>query len=77
MASGRPVLAYGRGGVLDSVVPGVSGLFYDEQSPASLIQGVEQLEGWLPSFDPAAAVRQAQTFAPEHFDAGILAAVTP
>jgi glycosyltransferase involved in cell wall biosynthesis len=75
MASGRPVLAYGRGGVLDSVIPGSTGLFYDEQQPASLIDAVRRLETWLPSFDPAAAIRQAQTFAPERFDAGILAAV--
>ena len=39
------------------------------------IEGVERLEAWLPSFDPAAAIRQAQNFAPERFDEGIMKAV--
>ncbi|MGL6043363.1 MAG: glycosyltransferase, partial [Sandaracinobacteroides sp.] len=40
-ASGRPVIAYGRGGVLDSIVPGVSGLFFAEQSVDSLVEAVQ------------------------------------
>lgn len=75
MASGRPVLAYARGGVRDSVVDGVSGLFFAEQTAAALIEGVEAMERWLPHFDPQAAIDGAQRFAPERFDAGILEAV--
>jgi glycosyltransferase involved in cell wall biosynthesis len=75
MASGRPVLAYGRGGVLDTVAPGVSGLFFHEQSVASLIAGVQALESWLPDFDPMAAIRHARNFSPERFDASISMAV--
>jgi glycosyltransferase involved in cell wall biosynthesis len=75
MASGRPVLAYGRGGVRDSIAPGESGLFFDAQTPEGVIEGVERMEAWLPSFDPQVAVRQAARFAPEHFDEGIMRAV--
>lgn len=75
MASGRPVLAYGRGGARDSVAPGVSGQFFAEQTVESLIDGVRALEEWLPHFDPDAAIAHAQKFAPERFDAGILAAL--
>lgn len=32
MASGRPVIAYARGGALESVVPGLTGEFFDEQN---------------------------------------------
>jgi len=74
-ASGRPVLAYGRGGVLDSLVPGETGLFFGEQSVASIIAGVEEMERWLPAFDPAAAVAHAARFAPERFDEAFGAAV--
>lgn len=74
-ASGRPVLAYGRGGVLDSIVPGVSGLFFAEQSADGVIAGVEALEAWIGGFDPAAAVANAARFAPERFDTGFRAAV--
>jgi glycosyltransferase involved in cell wall biosynthesis len=75
MASGRPVIAYGKGGALDSVVPHVSGMFFDRQTPESLIMAVEAFERWLPDFDPAAAVAQAQKFAPRHFDDGMIAAL--
>lgn len=68
IASGRPVLAYGRGGVRDSVVPGLSGQFFDDQDVDSLIDGIAELERWLPDFDPAAAVASARRFAPERFD---------
>jgi glycosyltransferase involved in cell wall biosynthesis len=73
MASGRPVLAYGRGGALDSVAPGVSGLFFKEQTVESLIDGVCAMEAWLPDFDPDAAIAHAQMFAPQRFDDGIAA----
>ncbi len=36
MAAGRPVLAYGKGGALESVKSGVSGEFFDEQTPEAL-----------------------------------------
>ena len=72
MASGRPVIAYGRGGALDSVVEGRTGLFFGEQTNESLIAAVRQLEQWLPHFDPAEAVARAHDFAPERFDAGVL-----
>jgi glycosyltransferase involved in cell wall biosynthesis len=40
MASGRPVLAYGKGGALESVQPGVSGEFFAEQTVASLTEAL-------------------------------------
>jgi glycosyltransferase involved in cell wall biosynthesis len=75
-ASGRPVLAYGRGGVRDSIIPGETGVFFDQQSVESLIEGVNSLETWLPHFSPHAAVRNAQRFAPERFDDGMRAVLT-
>lgn len=72
MASGRPVLAFGRGGARDTVVPGVTGQFYAAQNVDTLDEGLERFERWLPGFDPAAAVAQARRFAPEVFDAGLL-----
>jgi glycosyltransferase involved in cell wall biosynthesis len=44
MASGTPVLAYGRGGALETVESGVSGLFFDEQTPDSLADAVQRFE---------------------------------
>lgn len=73
MASGRPVLAYGRGGVCDSVVPESSGLFFERQEVDSLVDAITRMERWLPQFDPRAAVARAQAFAPERFDEGMRA----
>lgn len=42
-ACGRPVIAYGKGGVLESVT-GATGVFFSEQTAASLIQAVERFE---------------------------------
>jgi glycosyltransferase involved in cell wall biosynthesis len=75
MASGRPVLAFNGGGVRDTVTADESGILFDVQSSEALIDAVERLEAWLPSFDPTAAVRNAARFAPERFDEGLMKAV--
>jgi glycosyltransferase involved in cell wall biosynthesis len=77
MASGRPVLAYGRGGALETVEAGRSGAFFAEQTVQSIIDGVRAMEAWLPDFHVADAVRSASRFSPEAFDAGMLAVTTP
>ncbi|HTK72266.1 MAG TPA: glycosyltransferase [Croceibacterium sp.] len=69
MASGRPVIAFGRGGALDSVVPNRTGILFERQDGESLREAVERMEDFLPSFDPADAIDQAGEFAPERFDA--------
>ena len=47
-------------------------MLFETQSAESLIEGVRRLEAWLPSFDPAVAIRNASRFAPERFDEGLL-----
>lgn len=61
MASGRPVVAYGEGGALESVVPGVTGEFFKEQT-------VESLVGVLKSFDPSKYDPQTIRSHAEKFD---------
>lgn len=41
MASGRPVIAYRAGGVLETVKDGETGIFFEEQTPASLDEAVK------------------------------------
>jgi len=60
-ASGRPVIAYGRGGALETVSPH-TGLFFDEQTPAALVEAVRRFEAWEPQFRPADARAQAERF---------------
>lgn len=63
MASGRPVIAYGRGGALESVREGVTGVFFKEQSWESLLDAVinfkpeafrpADIRAWTAQFDLA------------------------
>ncbi|WP_216825853.1 glycosyltransferase [Sulfitobacter sp. SK012] len=73
MASGRPVIAYGRGGILDTVVDGETGLFFREQSVEALVDAVERFEGSeLSTAGPDACVARAGLFGVDRFEAGIL-----
>ncbi|RBW52512.1 MULTISPECIES: glycosyltransferase [Ruegeria] len=44
MACGTPVLAYGQGGVRDSVIEGRTGLFFDDQSSSSIVETIHRFE---------------------------------
>ncbi|MDF0601692.1 glycosyltransferase [Psychromarinibacter sp. C21-152] len=44
MAAGRPVIAYGKGGALDTVIPGRTGLHFNEQTADALVAAVERFE---------------------------------
>jgi glycosyltransferase involved in cell wall biosynthesis len=76
MASGRPVIALGRGGVLETVTEEVSGLFFDCPEVDDLIDAVERFERWRPHFDQPKTIALTKRFAPELFDRGILALTT-
>lgn len=66
MASGRPVIAYGRGGATETVVDGHTGLFFDEQSEDALIDAIARLEGL--DLDPAEIALHARQFNPARFE---------
>jgi glycosyltransferase involved in cell wall biosynthesis len=74
-ASGRPVIAYGRGGIRDSIIPDQTGVFFDEQTSDSIMQAIQRFETWFPDFSPADAIANAARFSPQVFDAGILASL--
>ena len=43
MASGRPVVAYGRGGALETVTAGKTGVFFEEQTPEAVMKAIQEL----------------------------------
>jgi glycosyltransferase involved in cell wall biosynthesis len=70
-AAGRPTIAYRAGGALESVVEGVTGVFFNEQTPESLedaILAFEQLE-----WDPAVLREHAETYSTSVFRERLLA----
>ena len=51
MASGAPVIAYSRGGVLDTVIDGKTGVLFHEQTAEALMSAVQRIESGLCKFD--------------------------
>lgn len=68
-ACGKPVVAYGAGGVLETVKAGTSGLFFSEQAPDSLNATLHEFEER--QWDCAAIAGHAQKFGEERFIAEI------
>jgi glycosyltransferase involved in cell wall biosynthesis len=64
-ASGRPVIAYGAGGVLDTVVDGETGVLFEEQTAASFSAAVKRFDTLR--FDPDVIRCHAETFSTETF----------
>jgi glycosyltransferase involved in cell wall biosynthesis len=65
MASGRPVIAYGRGGATESVVDGNTGVFFERQTVEDILAAIERCEAL--QLDPAASVARASEFNKERF----------
>lgn len=67
MACGTPVIAYGRGGVRESVIEGETGLFFYEQTPEALVEGVERFEQLEKSLSIERIRLQAERFSVPRF----------
>ena len=65
LASGRPVIALGSGGVLESVREGETGAYYTRSEPEALAEVVAAFDP--ESVDPAACVAAAQRFGTARF----------
>ena len=70
MASGRPVIAYGRGGALDTVVEGLSGRFVKDQSVEAFVEAVKGFRE--EDFDPQAIRAHALKYSKPVFKQKVL-----
>jgi len=72
-ACGTPVIAFGKGGALESVVglphERATGVFFREQTVESLIEAVNRFEKNVRYFDPRHCRRNAERFSAENFKA--------
>ncbi len=75
MAAGKPVIAYGEGGVLETVEDGKSGLFFSEPTAASLQSAIERFMARSTGFDPATICQRAEQFSTQIFTDKIKALV--
>lgn len=62
---GRPVVAYGRGGALETVRDGSTGVFFGEQTSGALADALRRADGIR--WDPAAIRANAEPFGEERF----------
>jgi len=64
-AAGRPVIAYGSGGVQDTVIPDVTGVLVEEQSVEGLLNAMHRFNEL--HFDPKVLVNHARQFSKARF----------
>jgi len=67
MASGRPVIAYARGGAKESIVDGETGVLFGEQSVEGINAAIARCDSL--AFDPRVLVARAEAFSEERFAA--------
>lgn len=67
-ASGRPVIAYGKGGALETVKAGISGVFFADQTPESLNAAVSEFERIEASFVSERIQEHSHIFSKERFE---------
>lgn len=64
-AAGRPVVAYGRGGATETVIDGVTGVHFLEQTPEAVADAIERLDRL--NVDPAICRQNAERFHRDEF----------
>ena len=65
LASGSPVIAYGRGGATETVVDGLSGVLFEQQTAQAIVDAVRRFD--MISFDPLKIAHSARRFAADNF----------
>ncbi len=70
MACGRPVIALNRGGSLDTMIDGKTGVLFKEQTVEGLSKAIKSFE--KKKFDPKFIRKHAEKFDVEHFKKKIL-----
>jgi glycosyltransferase involved in cell wall biosynthesis len=65
MASGRPVVAFGRGGATETVIDGISGVFFHEQTIEAISAAVKRLADM--EIDPIRIAQHASQFGRDQF----------
>ena len=64
-ACGTPVIAFGKGGCLETVKDNITGVFFNEQTSSSIIKAIFEFE--LKTFDPIEIRANAISFSEERF----------
>ena len=66
-AAGIPVIAYGKGGALETIIPDTTGIFFERQTPDALINAIKEFEKKEDLFFPEIIKAHAEAFNEERF----------
>lgn len=72
MASGCPIIAFGKGGALETVLNGQTGLLFSEQNQSSLINCLHDFEANQLNFDSEKIINHAAHFSQNRFNQELL-----
>ena len=67
-ASGTPVIGYGKGGLLETVIKGKTGMFFNRQDHKDIIDTVENFESVSSKFDPYEIRNNSMRFSKKSFE---------
>ena len=71
MLAGKPVLAYRKGGVTETVIEGITGEFFDDLVVESLADGVRRINMNIHNYSPLVIRKVAEKFSQEKFEKAI------
>ena len=71
MLFGKPVLAYRKGGVTETVLEGITGEFFDDLATESLADGLRRLIMNIDNYSPLVIRKTAEKFSQERFEKAI------
>ncbi len=72
-AHGAPVVGYGRGGLLETMQPGITAEFFEEQTVESATEGIQRAMSH--PWDTTTLQANAQRFSAENFRKGVVASL--
>lgn len=67
MACGRPVIAYNKGGAIETVVDNKTGVLFDDQSAEGVIKAITKFEDLESHFSSSDIASHAKTFSKKRF----------
>ncbi len=68
MGYGKPVLAYRRGGAIETIIEGMTGEFFDDPATESLADGIRRLLININAYNPVVIKKRAEKFSSERFE---------
>ena len=75
MFFGKPVLAFRKGGILETIIEGITGEFFDDPIPEILADGVRRIKNNYDQYNPEKIKEQAGKFSEEEFKKKIVRVV--